>query len=148
MSSQNFYNEIMAKLSYFIEFIKNSSLGEDCEVYDEFGGRLAATPLAKPTATVGISRLESENKWFGDYLGMLNGKDLYGKMVTVTFTITIHSPVTLGGSACTAFLCTLRDEMYGNKNLQVNKIESGDIKYDRSRRCLYMPIDFTVKYII
>ena len=143
-----FYPQIEHQVEYFINLIKNSDLGNEYRIYDEFNDALTENPLIHPTATVGIKSLESESVWIGDFLGKKAGEAVGGKLVTVTYELTVHSPVTMGGSACTRFLCKVRDTLYGTENLLFSNVTSGEIKYDRSRRCLYMPVRFAVKYII
>ncbi len=142
-----FYPQITNEVNSFIQLIKDG-LGSAYDVFNEFSDRQFADRLSKPTATVGIKHLESEDKWFQDYAGIYQSSELYGKLVRVTYEVTIHSPVLMGGGLCRTFLCKLRDVLYDNKDLVVSQITSGEIKYDRSRRCLYMPVNFVVKYIV
>ncbi len=144
-----FYPAVTDKVTNIIEMLReNIGSQTSYEVCDEFCGKLAENPIYVPTATVGIKKLESENKWFMDYLGKSSGTKMYGKYVTVTYRITIHSPTSLGGSACRDFLCHIRDVFYKDRSFISASIESGEIKYDRMRRCLYMPVDIQVKYVI
>lgn len=142
-----FYPQITQEVASLIAMIKKG-LGSSYEVYDEFNDRTLTDQLTKPTATVGIKKLESEDCWFQDYAGINNDEQVFGKYVTVTYQVTIHSPVLWGGQLCRIFLCKLRDVFYKDRQLMVSQISSGEIKYDRSRRCLYMPVDFVVKYIV
>lgn len=142
-----FYPQMTQEVNRVINIIKQG-LGSSYEVYDEFKDRLLTDQLSKPTATVGIKKLESQDRWFYDYIGSYDGEYYYGKYVTVTYQVTIHSPVLYGGQLCRTFLCKLRDVFYKDRQFMVSQVTSGEIKYDRSRRCLYMPVEFVVKYII
>lgn len=142
-----FYPQIIQEVRNLTELIREG-LGKDYDVYDEFADFALTDQLNKPTATVGIKSLESESRWFKDYAGIQNNVRVYGKFVTVTYEVTVHSPVVYGGEACRQFLCNLRDVLYQDNRWIVWQVKSGEIRYDRSRRCLYMPVDFVVKYII
>ncbi len=144
-----FYPAITEKVTKIIEMLREEINEQNVyEVYDEFADREAQNPIYVPTATVGIKKLESENKWFMDYLGIADGKRVFGKYVTVTYGITIHSPTSMGGGACRKFLCHIRDVFYKDRSFISASIESGEIKYDSLRRCLYMPVYIQVKYTI
>ena len=142
-----FYPQITQEVGNIITIIK-AALGSSYEVYDEFNDRLLTDQLTKPTATVGIKSFKSEDRWFQDCVGVSDGERFYGKYAEVTYEVTIHSPVMWGGQLCRTFLCKLRDAFYKDRKLAVSQVTSGEIKYDRSRRCLYMPVDFVVKYIV
>lgn len=146
MNSQ-FYPAIPERMEELVQLLREK-LGEEFGFIDAFTDEVAATPIYRPTATVGIRSMEVRNTWLLDLAGRQDDENCYGKLVEVIFEVTIHAPVSYGGYICRGFFCKLRDALNESDTFRITRISAGEIAYDRSRRCLCMPIDLQEKYIL
>lgn len=147
MITGNYYNTISAKTERVIDMLEESFAGYGYEVREEYYKLNAENPVTMPIITVGIHGISQKSSDTARYLGKSpDGTTVYGKTLMVTYRITVHASASFAYSVCRS--CAAKIAEAFTNSLDVEDITSSEAKYDRYCRCITMPVDITVKYIV
>lgn len=105
----------------------------DITFIDSFKNYKRQNPLQNNLVTVGVKKIELKDKAFGKYLGLVEGKNFFGKKAEIFVTLNIYVPKNQNGISVVEVFSRICDTlMKDNIKEQILSIESGDIEFNKN----------------
>ncbi len=145
---QTYYETVSQKTELLTSILNDLFSDYGFYVREEYSKVKAEYPIYNPILTVGMYSFRFDDSSMSKLLGIGSdtGYRAYGKMATVTYRITVHASADLANTVCRSAAANITQACNGA--FDVRGVESGEARYDRSRRCVVMPIDVTVRYFV
>ncbi len=144
----NYYDYLDRKAAGLTQMLTDSFAPYGYKVRREYIELIANNPIMEPVITVGMSSIVSDTGGFNCILGndKTTGKPVNGKMLDVVYRVTVHTSAQFAYEVCRCAAAIITQAC--SHFTDVIKISSGESKYDRKCRCVVMPIDITVRYLM
>ncbi len=146
---ESFYDVIGEKAERLTDLLKSSFAPYGYEVREEYSRLDAENPVHTPILTVGLQRLNFGDEGSSLLLGkgIDTGYNMYGRTVTATYRVTVHSSAQYAHSICRSSAAIIAETCVDGV-FDVVDITSGVAKYDGKCRCVVMPVDVTIRFIV
>lgn len=144
----SYYSIIGQKTELLTELLTDEFSYYGYTVREEYDELIAESPISTPVLTVGMHSLTADTHEFNQLIGqdIQTGSTAYGRAVLVTYRVTVHSSAEHAYTVCRSAASIIAEACIGV--FDVVHVTSGLSKYDRQSRCVTMPIDVTVRYIV
>lgn len=116
-------------------------------VIEEYEFRQAAA-LAVPTLTVGVQAVRLSERYLSAIAGRADGAITTAAGLEVDFAVTVHCPIAQGGGYARMLMTQAADALRYSQTFGFCKLVTGPKGYDRSSRCLRLPIIVTARYLL
>ncbi len=144
----SYYDIIGEKTDILTELLTERFAQYGYSVREEYAEINAEYPVNIPVLTVGIHSLKSGDSDCGAFLGKHADTNLnaFARSVSVTYRVTVHTSAQYAYNVCRSSAAIVAEACHGI--FDVREVVSGEPKYDRQCRCVTMPIDVTVRYLL
>ena len=126
-------------ISHIIDVLSADTRLAQVDFVSAFRAKPKPNPLIKTLVTVGINGIEILDKALGQYLGIQNGKEVFGKGANICLLLRIHCPVRFGGEKCAEIFSMICNTLVFNDiGYKLNGLNCKDVDFDATSSCFVL----------
>ncbi|MGN1081055.1 MAG: hypothetical protein ACI4QV_03085 [Acutalibacteraceae bacterium] len=133
-----------------VQILKTADKSEKFRFVPAFPVSALSSPLLKPTAGIGIKRIEFSDCSVGSYLGTDgNNNEIYGRKCSVTLCITLFCPRNDGGISASKYFEEISDMLLCSElSEDISSVVCNETVSDRTSGCFVIDGDISLSSVI